>query len=87
VALGMQAGLAELGRLPGRDVFLVGFDDIEEARLAYPPLTTVRCDVARFGRLSAAMLLDHIDTGVAPTSERRLNVELIVRQSSQKPGN
>jgi LacI family transcriptional regulator len=85
VALGMQAGLAELGRLPGRDVFLIGFDDIEEARLAYPPLTTVRCDVARFGRLSAAMLLDHIDTGVAPASERRLDVELIVRQSSQKP--
>jgi len=85
VALGLQAGLAELGRLPGRDVFVVGFDDIEEARLAHPPLTTVRCDVARFGELSASVLLDQIDTGIAPARERRLDVDLVIRSSSQKP--
>lgn len=84
VALGMQAGLAERGRQPGQDFFLVGFDDIEEARLSYPRLTTVRCDVARFGQKSASLLLEQMETGRKPGSDQLLAVELIVRESSQK---
>ncbi|MDJ1017831.1 MAG: LacI family DNA-binding transcriptional regulator [Paracoccaceae bacterium] len=84
VALGLQAGLAERGRMPGRDFFLVGFDDIEEASLAYPPLTTVRCDVARFGKLSAGLLLEQIEENTAPPAEQRLAVELVVRGSSRR---
>lgn len=82
VALGMQAGLSERGRRPGEDFFLVGFDDIEEARLAYPPLTTVRCDVTRFGQMSAGFLLRQIETGARPPAEEKLAVDLIVRASS-----
>ncbi len=82
VALGLQAGLAKYGRVPGGDFFLVGFDDIEEARLAYPPLTTVRCDVSRFGQTSAEMLLTQIESGTPPPREQKLGVELIVRESS-----
>jgi len=82
VALGLQAGLAEQGRVVGRDVFLVGFDDIEEANLAHPPLTTVRCDVARFGRMSASRLLAQIEDGVPPPQNERLAVDLVVRASS-----
>ncbi len=82
VALGMQAGLAERGRKSGQDFFLVGFDDIEEARLAYPSLTTVRCDVARFGEMSAGILLGQMAEGIVPTSEQKLAVELVVRESS-----
>lgn len=85
VALGMQSGLVESGRMPGRDFFLVGFDDIEEARLAFPPLTTIRCDVARFGRMSAAMLLDRMAAGPKPIENARLEVQLVVRASSQRP--
>jgi len=84
VALGMQAGLAERGRTPGQDFFLVGFDDIEEARLAHPRLTTVRCDVARFGQMSASILLDQIERGPKPLPDRKLAVELIVRESSKR---
>jgi LacI family transcriptional regulator len=84
VALGMQAGLAERGKIPGKDFFLVGFDDIEEARLSHPRLTTVRCDVARFGQMSASMLLDQIETGRQPASDQLLAVELIVRESSKR---
>ncbi|MEM9249025.1 MAG: LacI family DNA-binding transcriptional regulator [Pseudomonadota bacterium] len=82
VALGLQAGLAERGRQPGRDFFLVGFDDIEEASLAYPPLTTIRCDVARFGQMSAAALLRQMETREPPPPKQRLAVELVERASS-----
>ena len=34
----------------GTDFRLVGFDDIEECALTWPQLSSVRCDVARFGR-------------------------------------
>ncbi|MEM6637184.1 MAG: LacI family DNA-binding transcriptional regulator [Pseudomonadota bacterium] len=83
VALGMLAGLAERGRRPGEDFFLVGFDDIEEARLAHPPLTTIRCDLARFGRMSAEMLLRQIEEGRPMTAAGTLAVELVVRASSR----
>ncbi len=82
VALGLQVGLAENGRSAGKDFFLVGFDDIEEASLAYPPLTTVRCDVSRFGKMSADLLLRQIEEGIPPVAEQRLEVDLVVRGSS-----
>ncbi len=82
VALGMQAGLAERGRKPGQDFYLVGFDDIEEAQLSYPTLTTVKCDVARFGKLSAGILLKQIEDGLPPAPSQQLAVELVVRGSS-----
>lgn len=84
VALGLQAGLAEHGRTVGRDFYLVGFDDIEEASLAFPTLTTIRCDVARFGRTSASLLLRQIRQGLMPPDDQRLAVELVVRASSQR---
>lgn len=82
VALGMLAGFAEAGVRVGRDVRLVGFDDIEEAALTWPQLTSVRCDVARFGREAAAAMLEWIGDGVQPQENRVAPVELIVRTSS-----
>jgi LacI family transcriptional regulator len=41
VALGVMQSLRKLGREPGRDFALVGFDDITEAALVQPALTTV----------------------------------------------
>ncbi|MEL6519432.1 MAG: LacI family DNA-binding transcriptional regulator [Pseudomonadota bacterium] len=82
VALGLQAGLLQAGKQPGRDIFLVGFDDIEEARLSHPPLSTIRCDVGRFGTLSARFLFDMIENGTEPGPIDRLAVELVQRESS-----
>ena len=85
VALGMLAGFAEAGVRVGVDVRLVGFDDIEECALAWPRLSSVRCDVARFGRESAEAMLAWLEDGVRPPETRRAPVELIARQSSVGP--
>ncbi len=84
VALGLHSGLIEAGRTPGKDYLLIGFDDIEEARLVYPPLATVRCDVKRFGTLTADKLFDMIEKQRAPASAEKLAVELIPRASGTR---
>ncbi len=82
VALGMLAGFAQLGVRVGSDFRLVGFDDIEECALAYPQLSSVRCDVASFGERSAQKMLEWLEQGHRPQPIHRSPVELIARQSS-----
>lgn len=84
VAMGMHSGLAVEGRTLGKDFFLVGFDDIEEAQLVYPALSTIRCNVTEFGILSAKKLYETIETGTQPVPEETLPVELVVRTSSRR---
>jgi LacI family transcriptional regulator len=82
VALGVSSGFASRGRVVGRDFRLVGFDDIEEAAQSYPPLTSVQCDIARFGRDMAATLMAWLSAGEVPAPENRSAVKLVVRSSS-----
>ena len=78
----MLAGFAQAGVPVGRDVRLVGFDDIEECALTWPQLSSVRCDIARFGREAAEAMLAWIEDGTRPPATRRAPVELVVRMSS-----
>ena len=82
VALGMLAGFAQAGVRVGADFRLVGFDDIEECALAWPQLSSVRCDIASFARRSAEAMLAWIEAGERPPASERAPVELIARQSS-----
>ncbi|MEM9392616.1 MAG: LacI family DNA-binding transcriptional regulator [Pseudomonadota bacterium] len=81
-ALGLMTGLLEAGKLPGRDIAVVGFDDIEEAKLAHPPLTSIRCDIDAFGARAAEILLDWLESGVPPGPLSRVPVTLQPRASS-----
>ena len=82
VALGMLSGFAQCGVAVGSDFRLVGFDDIEECALVYPQLSSVRCDVASFGRRSATTMLEWLETGRRPPQRELAGVELVARQSS-----
>jgi LacI family transcriptional regulator len=82
VALGMLAGFAQAGVRVGADFRLVGFDDIEEAALAWPKLSSVRCDVASFGRRSAEAMLAWLEADARPPEIHRAPVELVARRSS-----
>jgi LacI family transcriptional regulator len=83
VALGMMSGFARAGRSVGRNFCLVGFDDIEECAEAWPPLSSVRCDIAIFGRKTATTILDWLEKDKRPEPETRSVVRLIVRDSSK----
>lgn len=82
VALGMMAGFAGAGRRVGQDFRLVGFDDIEDCAMAYPQLSSVRCNIAGFGAQAATTLLEWLENGARPPPESRAAVDLVARASS-----
>lgn len=57
VAMGATHALAERGLVVGRDMAVVGFDDIAEAAHNAPPLTTVSADTRQMGLRCAESLL------------------------------
>lgn len=73
--------LATVGLRVPDDVGVVGYDDIEWASHANPPLTTVRQPIARAGVELVDVLLRTIDGEQVPP--RALPVELIVRASTR----
>lgn len=67
IAFGAMLGLRQCGREPGRDVALIGSDDVEEARHWLPALTTLRNHQDRMGQEAAALLMRRIaDPAAAP---------------------
>lgn len=82
VALGLMNGLARTGRRVGQDIRLIGFDDIQECAEVWPALSSVSCDIARFGDDTAGRLLKWLNRSEAPPEEIRAPVRLIARASS-----
>ncbi len=83
VALGVLLGLFENGRSVPDEIALVGFDDIEFARLAAVPLTSVRQPAAQIGDAAASLL---ISESAQDRDHRHQKItfspELIVRRST-----
>jgi LacI family transcriptional regulator len=82
VALGLMLGLAACGRQVGRDFAVVGFDDIPEASVSVPPLSTVATAPRALGRLAAEHLLARITGQAGAPATIVAPVQLAVRQSS-----
>ncbi|WP_250959493.1 LacI family DNA-binding transcriptional regulator [Rhizobium sp. CG5] len=68
-----------------KDVSLVSFDDIANADLLEPALTTVRQPAGAFGRRGVNILLDFIADKTPATYRERVAVELVVRNSVGPP--
>lgn len=85
VALGLMLGLAAHGRQPGHDFAVTGFDDIPEAALTVPSLTTVAVDPRARGRQAAELLLQRIRQRDLPAQQTVAPVRLLVRGSSCPP--
>jgi LacI family transcriptional regulator len=84
VALGLEAGMSELGRTCPDDISIVGIDDIELAGAVSPGLTTVRMPIERCGALSVDLLVQAM-SGAELTEVAPLNSQLIVRGTTSPP--
>lgn len=84
-ALGFMKGLETCDLAPGVDMAVVGFDDIQEAAVWQPPLSTVRSRPAVIGCEAARMLMRAINGEAAPDEEILLPVDLVARRSSGSP--
>ena len=83
MAIGALNAAARLGLNVPRDLSIVGFDDIELARLVQPSLTTVHQPVRRKGEEACRLLLAAIELGPAGRPDHhRLQTRLIVRDST-----
>lgn len=85
VALGACLALARLGLVPGRDVSVIGFDDIADAAVATPPLTTLAVAPQQLGRRLARVLVDRIREPQMPPVNVLVPAKLIVRQTTGAP--
>lgn len=85
VAIGLMNGIARAGLVPGRDISVTGYDDLEEAAIATPALTTVWNGQREVGRLAARVLLDRLNGAELEPSQQLIKPELHIRQSTGKP--
>ncbi len=73
--------LQAAGRKPGEDFAIIGFDDISEASLWQPPLTTIGLNPRGIGQAAADLLLERIHHPEEPSRQILLPVQLMVRGS------
>jgi DNA-binding LacI/PurR family transcriptional regulator len=79
--IGAMHALQKLGRAIPEEVAIVGFDDIPAAKLASPPLSTVRQDARTAGETLIEAAVEAVEAGHA--RNQLLPVQLVVRESSR----
>ena len=79
MALGVMRELRSLDLTPGRDLGIVGFDDIPEASHAVPQLTTVATAPTSVGVEAAKLLLRRIASPDRPPQRLLIQPQLMVR--------
>jgi LacI family transcriptional regulator len=84
MALAALQAIRDVGLQPGRDVAVVGFDDLEAAALAYPPLTTIRQDRQELGTTAATRAIELTQDRGATPPPTILPVELVIRGSTAR---
>lgn len=79
-ALGVIAEARRRGIRVPEDLSVVGFDDIAEAAMSSPPLTTIAHPMVEKGRIAARLLFDEV-----AGEHVVLPVKLVIRGSTAKP--
>lgn len=85
VAIGVMSGLRSLGLEPGTDISVTGYDDISEAEIAAPALTTVWNGQQEVGRLAARAIIATISGEDVPREKILIAPQLRVRESACPP--
>ena len=87
-ALGALRALRKEGLRVPEDCSVIGFDDVAQAGLSVPSLTTVRQPMEAMGAMSVGIILDAIkavnDKQDIPVLRRRFPAEVVVRESTRK---
>lgn len=85
MAMGAMDAVRNRGLSIPDDISILGFDDIPQAELVRPALTTVRQPLEKMGRIATQMLLDKLKNPDKTTNRIELPTELIVRSSTSAP--
>ncbi|QOS92129.1 LacI family DNA-binding transcriptional regulator [Peribacillus sp. JNUCC41] len=82
IAFGVMQGLMLKGYTPGKDIDIVGFDNVPVAEIYHPPLTTISSFPRRIGKEAANLLYQQMEKVEREQQRIILNPELIIRESS-----
>ncbi len=85
MAIGAIKALYRAGRRIPADFSVVGFDDVEQARVMVPALTTIAQPMEQIGAESVRALLDRIHLAAEPPARVLLPTHLIERESAAPP--
>lgn len=80
-ALGAMEAIREMGLRIPEDISIIGFDDIPQASLAYPKLTTVHQPLVQMGRDGALLMLDYLTHPNQECRQITLPTHLVIRDS------
>lgn len=83
-AFGVMEAARERGLRIPEDISSMGFDDIPQASLMHPKLTTVHQPLEQMGRVAARMLLEAIEQPDRPPRRVTLATRLVIRDSCQE---
>jgi len=81
MAYGALSAAREMGIEVGKDLAVIGFDDIADSGLTHPALTTVRVSAADIAKAAIDLLQIYIKDRNAPRERIVIPAELIVRES------
>src|ERR1700754_3617333 len=81
IAMGAMRAIAETGRMPGKDIGVIGADNHPIGSYVQPALTTFSADTQRAGKRMAEMLLDRLSGKAARELQEVWAPQMIVRAS------
>lgn len=88
-ALGALRALKNKGLRVPEDCSVIGFDDVAQASLSVPSLSTVRQPMEAMGSMSVEMILEVVKAvnqkREVPIVRRKIPAELVVRESTASP--
>jgi len=82
-AIGVMAAADEKGVHVGRDLALIGIDDIPLSKVPRISLTSIRQPHEQIARTAVEILIDSFEKNIRPEGVQTFRPELIVRRSSQ----
>ena len=85
VAFGVLDAVADLGRNVGSDVRVIGFDDVHDAGLNRPSLSSVAVPARDTGRRAARLVLERAAGSTEPTVSEELPTKLHPRETCGCP--
>lgn len=81
LAIAVQNSLRAAGVEPGKDISIIGMDDIPAAALTWPALTTIRKPRAEMGRMAAELLMKRLGNPSGLPEKHLYPGTLVVRDS------
>lgn len=82
IAYGVIEAIRQHGLIPGKDVKVVGFDDLEDSRLMSPSLSSVSISADEIGKRTCQALSELLSKST-PAVRTLVDVSLQIRDSSQ----